>query len=95
MQATLPRDRDRALRPTPSDESAFESARPDEPSGKGGIPPAVEAFMRHLTEYLHSGNHQTATPSSDEAAELKLSPNADTQKETDRVPFTGEPDPEG
>ena len=63
---------------TPSDESAFESARPDEPSGKGGMPPAVEAFMRHLTEYLHSSNHQTATPSSDDAAELELSPSADT-----------------
>ena len=29
--------------------------------------------MRHLTEYLHSSTHQTATPSSDDAAELKLS----------------------
>jgi hypothetical protein len=83
------------LIPTPSDESALESARPDEPSGKGGVPPAVEAFMRHLTEYLHSSTHQTATPSSDDAAELKLSPSADTQKDTDRLPFPGEPDPEG
>ena len=80
------------LMPTPSDESAFESGRHDEPSGKGGIPPAVEAFMRHLTEYLHSSN---GTQSSDDAAELKLSPSADTQKDTDRLPFPGEPDPEG
>jgi hypothetical protein len=83
------------LMPTLSDESAFESVRPDEPSGNVGMPPAVEAFMRHLTEYLHSSNHQTATLSSDDAAELKLSPSVETQKDTDRVPFPGEPDPEG
>jgi hypothetical protein len=79
--------------PTPSDESAFESVQPDEPSGKVGMPPAVEAFMRHLTEYLHSSSHQTL--SSDDAAELKLCPSVETQKDTDRVAFPGEPDPEG
>ena len=76
-----------ATMPEPSDESAFESAQPDEPSGGDGMPPAVEAFMRHLTEYLHSSNYQTATLSSDDAAEVKLSPSAETQKDMDRVPF--------
>jgi hypothetical protein len=47
------------------------------------MPPAVEAFMRHLSEYLHSTNHQTATLSSDDAAELKLSPVAEAQKDMD------------
>jgi hypothetical protein len=79
----------------PSDESTFESARPDGPSGGVGMPPAVEAFMRHLTEYLHSSNHQTATLSLDDAAEVKLSPSTETQKDMDRVPFPAEPDPEG
>jgi hypothetical protein len=59
------------------------------------MPPAVEAFMRHLTEYLHSSDHQTATLSSDDAAEVKLSLSAETQKDMDRVPFPAEPDPEG
>ena len=79
----------------PSDDGTFESARPDEPSGGDGMPPAVEAFMRHLTEYLHSSNHQTATLSSDDAAEVKLSLSAETQKDMDRVPFPAEPEPEG
>jgi hypothetical protein len=79
--------------PEPSDESAFDSAQPDNPSRGDGMPPAVEAFMRHLSEYLHSSNHQTATLSSDDAAELKLSPSAEAQKDMDRVPFPGEPDP--
>jgi hypothetical protein len=79
----------------PSCDGTFESARPDEPSGGDGMPPAVEAFMRHLTEYLHSSDHQTATLSSDDAAEVKLSLSAETQKDMDRVPFPAEPDPEG
>jgi hypothetical protein len=79
----------------PSDDGTFEGARPDEPSGGDGMPPAVEAFMRHLTEYLHSSNHQTATLSSGDAAEVKLSLSAETQKDMDRVPFPAEPDPEG
>ena len=62
--APQPDDDASALMPAPSDESAFESAQPDEPSGGTGMPPAIEAFMRHLAEYLHSQNHQTATPSS-------------------------------
>jgi len=69
---------------------AFDSARSDEPSGGGGIPPAVEAFMRHLSEYLQSRNHETTTLSSDDAAELKLSPSAEAQKDIDRTPFPGE-----
>jgi hypothetical protein len=79
----------------PSDESTFESARPDEPSGGDGMPPAVEAFMRHLSEYLHSSDHQTATLSLDDAAEAKLSPSAENQKDMGRLPFPAEPDPEG
>jgi hypothetical protein len=51
--------------------------------------------MRYLTEYLHSSNHQTATLSSDDAADVKLSPSAETQKDMDQVPFPDEPDPEG
>ena len=51
------------------------------------MPPAVEAFMRNLTEYLHSSNHQTATLSSDDAAKLKLGPSVETQKDTDQAPF--------
>ncbi len=47
------------------------------------------------SEYLHSSNDQTATLSSDDAAELKLSESAEAQKDTDRVPFPGEPDLEG
>ena len=44
-------------------------------------------------EYFHSSNHQTTTLSSDDAAELKLSPSAEAQKDMDRVPFPGEPEP--
>ena len=62
--APQPDDDASALMPAPSDESAFETAQPDEPSAGTGMPPAIEAFMRHLAEYLHSQNHQTATPSS-------------------------------
>jgi hypothetical protein len=69
--------------PEPFDENAFENAQPDDPSGGGGIPPAVEAFMRHLSEYLQSRNHETTTLSSDDAAELKLSPSAEAQKDAD------------
>jgi hypothetical protein len=69
--------------PEPSDERAFEGAQPDDPSGGDGMPPAVEAFMRHLSEYLHSSNHETATLSSDDAAESKLSPSAEAQKDMD------------
>ena len=88
---TLPPEADASLiMPEPSDESAFESAQPDDPSGR---PPAVEAFMRHLSEYLHSSNHETATLSSDDAAEVKLSPSAEAQKAMVRVAFPGEPDP--
>jgi hypothetical protein len=81
----------------PSDESAFESAQPGEPSGGDGMPPAVDAFMRHLTEHIHSSNDQSATlPSStSEAAELQRSASAEVQKDTDRVPFPSEPDPQG
>ena len=57
------------------------------------MPPAVEAFMRHLSEYLHSSNHQAATLSSDDAPELKLSPSAEAQKDIDRAPFPGEIEP--
>jgi hypothetical protein len=84
------------IRPESSDESAFESAQPDDPSGGDGMPPAVEAFMRHLSEYLHSSNHQIATLSSDDAAELKLTPSAEAQEDTDNVPDSGERNlPEG
>jgi hypothetical protein len=76
--------------PESSDESgAFDSAQSDESSGGDGMPPAVEAFMRHLSEHLHSSNHQTETLSSDDAAELKLSPSAEAQKDMDRVSFPG------
>jgi hypothetical protein len=81
--------------PAPPDEGAFEGAPPGEPSGGDGMPPAVEAFMRHLTEYLHSSNHQTAMLSSEDAAGPKLSPNAEIQNDADRAPFLSEPDLEG
>ena len=77
------------------EESAFESAQPDEPSGGDRMPPAVEAFMRHLSEYLHSSNHQIATLSSDDAAKVKLSPSVEAPKDTDRAPVPGEPEPQG
>jgi hypothetical protein len=81
---TLPAEADASLRmPEPSDERAFEGAQPDDPSGGDGMPPAVEAFMRHLSEYLHSSNHETATLSSDDAAQPKLSPSAEAQKDMD------------
>ena len=76
-----------------SDENTLENAQPDQPSGGDGTPQAVEAFMRHLSEYLHSSNHETATLSSDDAAEVKLSPSAEAQKDMVRVAFPGEPDP--
>lgn len=79
----------------PSDQLTFESAQPDEPSGGDGMPSAVEAFMRHLTEYLHSGDHQTATLSSDDAAQVKLSPSAEAQKEVDRIAFPHEGESSG
>jgi hypothetical protein len=84
-----------ATMPVPSNESAFESAPPDVPPGGKGMPPAVAAFMRHLTEYVDSNNAQTATLPSDDAAEVKLSSSAETQKDMDRVPLPAEPDPEG
>ena len=95
---TLPPEADASLiMPEPSDESAFESAQPEDPSGRDSMPPAVEAFMRHLAEYLHSQNHQTATPSSalEEAFEPKLSAGTEAQKDTDRVPFPGGPCSQG
>jgi hypothetical protein len=79
----------------PSDERTFESAQPVEPSGGDGMPSAVEAFMRHLTEYLHSGDHQAATLSSDDAAQVKLSPSAEAQKEMDSTAFPREGEPSG
>src|SRR5262245_56226680 len=83
------------LMPAPSDESAFEMAQPGEPSGGDRMPPAVEAFMRHLTEFLHSSNYQTGTQSSDDAAELEVNPSTEIHKDTDRTPFPSEPDLEG
>jgi hypothetical protein len=80
---------------TPSGESTFESAQPDEPSGGDGMPSAVEAFMRHLTDYPHSGDHQTATLSSDDAAQVKLSPSAEARKEMDRIAFPHEGESSG
>src|SRR5262249_49442825 len=80
--------------PESSDErGAFDSAQSDEPSGGDGMPLAVEVFMRHLSEDLHSSDHQTATPSSDDAPELKVSPSAEAQKDIDRAPFPGEIEP--
>ena len=78
-----------------SDENTLENAQPDQPSGGDGTPQAVEAFMRHLSEYLHSSNHQTATPPSDDAAEVKLTPSVEAQRDVDQVAFPTEPDPEG
>jgi hypothetical protein len=78
-----------ATMPVPCDESAFEIAEPDVPSGGAGMPPPVEAFMRHLAEYFNSQNHQAAMLSS--ALEPKLSASTEAQKDTDRVLFSGEP----
>ena len=59
------------------------------------MPPAVEVFMRHLTEFLHSSNYQTGAQSSDDAAELEVTPSAEIHKDTDLTPFPSEPDLEG
>ena len=75
-----------------SAESGVESTPPDEPSGGDGLPPAVEAFMRHLTEFFGS---QTATQSSNDAGELKLGANAEASKDLDPVLFLGEADSQG
>jgi len=76
--------------PEPSDESIVASAQPDDHSTRNGMPAAVEAFMQHLSGYLHSSAHETALLSSDGAAELQLSQKAESQENVDRVEFLGE-----
>ena len=49
--APQPDDDASALMLAPSDESAFKSDQPGETPSGDGMPPAVEAFMRHLAEY--------------------------------------------
>jgi hypothetical protein len=56
--------------PASSDEGGLESAQFEDPHIKDGMPPAVEAFMRHLTEFIGSQNHQTAALPSDDDAEV-------------------------
>jgi hypothetical protein len=76
--------------PEPSDESIVESAQPDGPSAGDGMPPAVETFMQHLNEYLHSSADRTASLSSNGEAEVKLSPKAESQEHMDREQFLDE-----
>jgi hypothetical protein len=56
--------------PASSDEGGLESAQFEGPHIKDGMPPAVEAFMRHLTEFIGSQNRQTAALPSDDDAEV-------------------------
>ena len=78
---------------TPADDNALENARAGKHHRReGGMPPAVEAFMRRLAEFIGSHNNQTATLSSDGAAELKLGASAEALKDADPVPFPGAPD---
>ena len=73
------------------DSSAEQCARPQDASDADkGFALGEPGFN---CEYLHSSNHQTATLSSDDAAEVKLSPSAEAQKDMVRVAFPGEPDP--
>jgi hypothetical protein len=96
VPALQPRDDSSVIKSEPADQSAFESGQSDGPSGAQSMPPAVEAFMRHLNEYLHPTNHQIATLPADDAVELKLSPSSEAQRDTDQVPVPGEPNlPEG
>jgi hypothetical protein len=76
--------------PEPSNESIVAGAQPDSPSARDGMPPAVELFMQHLSEYLRSTAHPTAPLSSDDAAEVKLSPKAESQVDMDRLQFLSE-----
>ena len=80
---------------TPADDNALENARAGRHHRReGGMQPAVEAFMRRLAEFIGTQNNQTATLSSDDAAELKLGASAEASKDADPVPFPGAPDPE-
>jgi hypothetical protein len=80
--------------------SAVESAQPDEnPGGVGGVPPAVEAFMRLLAGCVSSSTHQPATlPSlTGGGTGPKLSAGYPAQKDVDQVlladeRYAGEPD---
>ena len=47
--------------PESSDEGAYERALLQEAASEDGSRPSVDAFMRHLTEYIHSSHHQTVT----------------------------------
>jgi len=56
------------------------------------MPPAVDAFMRRLGEFIGSHNNQAAALSAEGAAELKLGASAEALKDADPVPFPGAPD---
>jgi hypothetical protein len=78
---------------TPADDNALENARAGKHRRReGGMPPAVEAFIRRFGEFIGSHNNQTATLSPDGAAELKLGASAEALKDADLVPFPGAPD---
>jgi len=78
---------------TPADDNVPENARAGEHHRREGrMPPAVEAFMRRLGEFIGSHSNQAATQSSDGAAELKLGASAEALKDADPVPFPGAPD---
>ena len=70
-----------------SDETAL-SRQPDD-IASSPMPPAVEAFMESLAEYIESDTHKTATlPSStDSAAGRKLSASTETKNALDQTPF--------
>jgi len=70
-----------------SDETAL-TRQPDD-IASSPMPPAVEAFMESLDEYIDSDTHKTATlPSStDSAAGRKLSASTETKNALDQTPF--------
>jgi hypothetical protein len=83
-RATKPADA-HALNVTSSDDGA-EYGELGEPPSPGEIPAAVEAFMRHLAEYLDSNAHRHTTPSAEtDGTAPSRSASSDTQKHTDRA----------
>jgi hypothetical protein len=76
-----------------SDETAL-TRQPDD-IASSPMPPAVEAFMESLAEYIDSDTHKTATlPSStDSAAGRKLSASTETKNALDQAPFRDRPNP--
>ena len=71
-----------------SDETALPTRQPDDIASPP-IPPAVEAFMQSLAEYVNSDTRTAATPSSspDSAIGRKLSARTETKDVLGQAPF--------